>query len=115
VAEEIGNQRFHHCQSLFVRNGVGFQAFGKIVLSNLEVSVSLLTLCKGPCYIDGYPFKQGVDVVLEHLDPISGSGAANGYADVALWAPHLDIVSCLEPVVLLLDLIQGLIDTKENS
>jgi hypothetical protein len=38
---------------------LGFQPHGKIVHSDQEVLVSLVTLWEGPCYIDGYPFKQG--------------------------------------------------------
>jgi hypothetical protein len=44
VAEEVGNQRFRHYRSLLVGNGVGFWPLGKIVHSDQEVSVSLVTL-----------------------------------------------------------------------
>jgi hypothetical protein len=43
---------------------------------------------------------------------IAGSWAATGCADVALLAPLFSIVSCLEPVVPLLDLILGLVGTQ---
>jgi hypothetical protein len=35
---------------------------------------SFLTPWEGPCYIDGYQFKQGPDIALMHLAPIPGLG-----------------------------------------
>jgi hypothetical protein len=45
-----------------------------------------------------------------HLAPIPGSGSASGCTGVTLLAPFLNIVSCLEPVVPLPDLIQGFVE-----
>lgn len=70
---------------------------------------------EGPCYIDGYHFERGPEVVLMHLAPIPGSGAMTDYTGVTLLAPFLIIVSSLEPVVSLSDLIQGLLDTQVTS
>jgi hypothetical protein len=71
----------------------------------------LVALREGPCYIDGYPFEQGLNVVLMHLAPIPGLGVVTGCTGVTLIAQLLNIVSCLESVVPLLDLILGLVDT----
>jgi hypothetical protein len=59
---------------------------------------------------DGCPFEWGPDVALMYLAPIYGSGAVTGCTGVAVRAPLLNIVSCLEPAVPLPDLIQGLVD-----
>lgn len=53
--------------------------------------------------------------VLMHVALIPGSGAMTGCTGVALPALHLNIVSCLEPVVPFPDLIQGLVDTEVTS
>jgi hypothetical protein len=74
--------------------------------------VSLVAPWEGTCYIDGYPFERGPDIVLMHLTPIPGPGAATGCTGILLPAPLLNIASCLEPVVPLPDLIQGLDDTQ---
>jgi hypothetical protein len=50
-----------------------------------------------------------------HLAPIPGSSAAINCTGVALTAPLLNIVSCLEPMVPLSELIQGLVDTQVTS
>jgi hypothetical protein len=54
----------------------------------------LVAPLEGPCYIAGYPFEWGPDVVLVlmHLAPIPGSGAGNDCTGVALPAPLLNIV-----------------------
>jgi hypothetical protein len=67
-------QRIRYCWSLLVGNGVGFQTLGKIACSDQEVTVSLVALWEGSCYIDGYPFEWGTHTVLMHLVPIPGSG-----------------------------------------
>jgi hypothetical protein len=96
--EEVGNQRFRYWKPLgWVWHRL--PALGNIIHSDQEVSVSLVALCGGSCYINGYPFEQGPDVVLMHLVLIPGAGAATGCRGVALLAPLLDIISCLEPVV----------------
>lgn len=56
----------------------------------------------------------GPDVVLMHLAPAPGSGAANGCAGV-IEVTFLDVISCLKSVVHLPDHVQGLIDTQVNS
>jgi hypothetical protein len=63
-------------------------------------------------YIDGYPFEQGPEMVLMHLIPIRGLGSAIDCTGVALPASLLNISSCLEPLVPLLDFIQGFVVTK---
>jgi hypothetical protein len=98
-----------------IGNGVGFRSLGKTVHGDQEVSVSLVAPWEGPCYIGGYPFERGHDVVLMHLASHPGSEAATGCTGVALPAPLLSIVTCLEPVVPLPDLIQGLVDTQVTS
>jgi hypothetical protein len=50
-------------------------------------------------------------ILLMHLSPIPGSGAATGCTGVALPPPHLNIISYMEPVVPLPDLIHGLVYT----
>jgi hypothetical protein len=115
AAEEAGNQRFCHCQSLLIANGVGVWPLGKTVHSNQKVSVSLVTPWEGPCYIDAYPFKWGPDVVPMHLATNPCSGAATGCIGVTLPALLLNIVSCLEPVVHLLVLTHGPVETQVTS
>jgi hypothetical protein len=78
VAEEVGNLCFHPCRSLLIGNDVGFRLLRKIIHCHQEISVSLVTPSEGPCYIDGYPFERGTNVVLLHWDPIHGSGAGCG-------------------------------------
>jgi hypothetical protein len=87
----------------------------KIVHNDHEVSVSFVDLWEGPCYINGYPFERGLNIVLTHLVPIPGSGAATDCTGVTLSATLLNIVSCLESVVPLLSLIQGLVDIQVTS
>jgi hypothetical protein len=70
---------------------------------------------EGSCYIDGYPFEWGPDVVLMHLAPNPGSVLATGCTGVTLPALLLNIVYSLESVVYLLDLIQGLFNTQVTS
>jgi hypothetical protein len=67
----------------------------------------LVALWEGPCYISGYAFKWGPNIVLRHFALIPGPGAATGCTGVALLAPCLSIVSCL-------DLIQDLVDTQSD-
>jgi hypothetical protein len=111
----VGNQRFRHCQSPLIGNGVGFRPLDKIVHSDQEVSVSLVARWEGLCYINGYPFERSPDVLLLHLAPILGSGAATGCTGVTLRAPLLIVDSFPEPVVPLSDLIQVLADTQVTS
>lgn len=61
----------NHCRNLLVRKGVGFRPLGKIVHSDQEVSISFVAPWEGPCHI-----VRGSVVVLVHLAPTSGSGAA---------------------------------------
>jgi hypothetical protein len=82
------------------------------MFSYLLLSVSLVALGEGPCYIDGYPFEQSPNIVLVHLIMIPGSRATTGCTGVALSAPFLNIASCLESVVPLANLIQGFVDTQ---
>jgi hypothetical protein len=69
----LGNGRrswkpcYRHRRSLLVGNGVGFRPRGKIVHRDQKVSVSLVALWEGPCYIDGYHFEWDPDVVMMHL------------------------------------------------
>jgi hypothetical protein len=63
-AVEVGNQRFCHCRNLSTGNGVGFQPLRKIIHSDHEVMVFLFAPWERPCYIDGYPFERGPDIVL---------------------------------------------------
>jgi hypothetical protein len=60
----------------------------------------LVALEEEPSYIDGFPFERGPNVVLIHMAPIPGLGAAIDYTSVALSAPPLNVVSCLKPAVL---------------
>jgi hypothetical protein len=55
------------------------------------------------------------NVVLMHLAPIVGPGAVTDCTLVTLLAPFLDIVSYLQSVVPLPDLIQGLVDIQVTS
>jgi hypothetical protein len=87
---------FWHCRSLLVWNGIGFWPFHKLVHTQQEVLVSLIAPWEGPCYIDGYPFERGTDVVLMNLAQIPGSDTTTGCTGVALLAPLLNIVSCLD-------------------
>jgi hypothetical protein len=112
VAKEVGNQRFHHCRSLLVGNGVGFCSLGKTVHSDREVSVSLLSQWEVPCHIDGNPFERGPEVVVMHLAPIPGLGPATGCTGVGLLVPLLNIVSSLESVVSLPNIFLGLDHTE---
>jgi hypothetical protein len=98
-----------------IENGIGFRPFLKIVHSGQAVSVSLVASWEGSCCIDGYFFEWGPNVVLMHLAPIPGLEAAIGCTGVTLLAPLACIISCLEPVVSLLDLIQFLIDTQMTT
>jgi hypothetical protein len=68
----------------------------------------LVTSWVGPCYIDGHPFQLGPNTVQMHLALIPGLGTENGCMCVALLAPLLNIISCLEAVAPFPDLIQGL-------
>jgi hypothetical protein len=65
--------------------------------------------------MDGYPLERRPNSVLVNLAPIPNPGAATCRTDVALSAPSLNIASCLEPVVPLPNLIQGLVDTQVAS
>jgi hypothetical protein len=67
---------------------------------------------EGSCYIDGCSFEHDLDILLMHLAPIPGLGAVTDCTSVALVAPLLNIISFLEPVVPLPDLIQGFVDTQ---
>jgi hypothetical protein len=95
-----------------IENGIGFQPFCKIIHSDQEVSVSVVASWEWSCYIDGYPFRWGPDIVLMHLAKIPGSEAVTGCTGVTLPAPLPCIISCLEPVVPLRGLIQFLTDTQ---
>jgi hypothetical protein len=66
-------------------------------------------------YIDSYPFEQGSEIVLMHLAAIPGLVSVTGCTGVALPASLLNIASCLEPLVPLLGLIQGFVDTGLTS
>jgi hypothetical protein len=92
-----------------VGNGMEFRPLDKIVHSDQQVSVSLVAPWERPCYIDGYLFERGPVIVLMSMAPIPCSWAATGYTGVTLLVPLLNIVSCLEPIVPLPDLIQGLV------
>jgi hypothetical protein len=50
-----------------------------------------------------------------HFAPNPGSGAATGCTGVTLPVPYLKIFPCLEPVLFLQDLIQGLLDTQVTT
>jgi hypothetical protein len=73
--------------SLLIRNGVGFQPLHKVVHSYQEVSVSLVTSWEGPCYINGYPFEWGPNVVLMHLPQFLVRGPQLA-AQVSHWQHH---------------------------
>jgi hypothetical protein len=47
-----------------------------------------------------------------HLEPIPSLGAVTGCTGVALWAPILNAVACLEPVIRLLTLFRVLLTPK---
>jgi hypothetical protein len=98
-----------------IGNGVHFQPLGKIIHSNQEILVSLVTPWKGPCYINGYSFEGGPNIILVHLALIPDLWATTGCTGVALSAPFLNIGSCLEPVEFLSNLIQGFVDTQVTS
>jgi hypothetical protein len=51
------------------------------------------------CYTDSYPFERGPDAVLMNLAQIPGSDTTTGCTGIALLAPLLNIVSCLEHVI----------------
>jgi hypothetical protein len=93
------------------------QASGHLVKQSIAIRryVSLVTPWEGPYYINGYTFEWGPNIALLPLAPIPSSGAASGCTGVTLPEPLLNIVSCLEPVVHLPDLIQGLVDTQVTS
>jgi hypothetical protein len=95
-----------------IGNGVHFRPLYKIIHSDQEVSVSLVTSWEGPCYINGYSFKRTANIILVHLSPIPGLWAATGCTGVTLLAPFLNIGSCFEPVESLSNLIQGFINTQ---
>jgi hypothetical protein len=62
-----------------------------------------------------HSLERGPDVVLMQLAPIPGSGAVTGCTGVAVPAPLRNNISCLRPVVPLLGLIQGTVDTQVAS
>jgi hypothetical protein len=70
-----------------VGNGIGFRQLGKRVHSDHEILVSLVAPWERLCYIDGYPFEQGPNVVLMHLAPTAGSGAVTVCTSVFVGAP----------------------------
>jgi hypothetical protein len=53
--KKLVTKSFHYCQSLLNENGIGFWPICKIIHSNQEVSVSLVALWEGPCYINSKP------------------------------------------------------------
>jgi hypothetical protein len=77
--------------------------------------VSLVASWEGACHINGCPFKWGSNIVLVHVAQIPGLGAATCCTDVTLLVPFLNIISCLEPVVLLLNLAQGFVNIQMTS
>jgi hypothetical protein len=89
AAEEVGNQRLRDCRSVLFGNGVGFRSRRKIVHSDQEVSVSLVTPWEETCSMDAYPLERDPDNVLIHLAPRPGSGAATGCTGVSPPAPLL--------------------------
>jgi hypothetical protein len=72
------------CRSIFIGNGVGLRPLREIIQSDQEVTVSLVTPWEGSCYIDGYTFERGPNIVLAHVAPILGPGAATCCTDVTL-------------------------------
>jgi hypothetical protein len=112
MAEEVGNQHFHHCRSPLVGNGVGFRSLDKTVHNDQELLVSLLAQWEVPCYIDGYPFERDSEVVMMHLALIPGLWPATGCTGVELLAPLRNIISCLESVVRLLNFSRVLMTPK---
>jgi hypothetical protein len=94
---------------------VGFWPISKIVQSDQEVLISLVTLWEGTCYVSGYPSKWDPEVILMHLALIPDLGTMTGCTGVALLAPLLNIIFSLESVVPLLGLIQGLVDTQVTT
>jgi hypothetical protein len=115
AAEEVGDQSFRYCRHFLIGNGVRFWPLGKVIHSDQEVSVSLVTSWEGPCSIDGYSFEWSPDIILVHLAMIPGSWSATGCTGVALSAPFLNISSHLEPVEFLPNLIQGFVVTQVTS
>jgi hypothetical protein len=111
VAEEFGDQSFCYYRCLLIGNSVHFRPLGKIIHSDKEVSVSLVSLQEGACYISGYSFERGSNIILVHLALIPGPQASTGCTGVALSAPFLDVCSHLEPVESLSNLIQGFVNT----
>jgi hypothetical protein len=65
----------------------------------------VVSLWEMPLYIDGCFFEWDPVLVLMHFTVIPGSGVAPGCRDVILPVPLFHIVSYLEPMVSLLDLI----------
>jgi hypothetical protein len=51
----------------------------------------LVALREGCCYIDGYPFERGHNVVLMYKAPIPGSGTA--VADIKIFSGFLNQIS----------------------
>jgi hypothetical protein len=87
-----------------VGKDIGYQPLGKIVHRDHEVSFPSSLHEKGPATLMAILSNRDPDIVLMHLAPIHGPGAATDYTGIALPPPPLNIVSCLEPVVSLLEL-----------
>jgi hypothetical protein len=99
TAVEVGNQYFHHHQHLLVGNSVGLWPLGKIVHSDEEVWVPLVTSM----------------AIILNWAPTPGLQASGGCTGLTALAPFLNIRYCLKPVIPLSDLVQGLVNTQVSS
>lgn len=93
-------RRVGRSYSLLIGNGIGLWPLGITAHNDQAISVSLVSPWEIPCYNDSYYLL---------------NGAAIGCSGVALPAPLLNNVSCLNPTVPLLDLIQDPVDTHVTS
>jgi hypothetical protein len=95
--------------------GVGFRPLGEIVHIDQEKFLSLVAQRESSSYIECYRLGCGPFIVFVHLAPIPCPQEAICGTDVALSAPCLDMVSCLNTIVPLPNFIQGFIGTQVTS
>jgi hypothetical protein len=97
-------------------DGIGLRPLGEIVHRDHEVSVPLVAMREGSAMSMAI-LSNGAPTLylLIHQASTLGSLAATGFFGVAVLVLLLDVVSCLEPVIPLPDLVHGLADTQVSS
>jgi hypothetical protein len=113
AAKEVDHHGFCHHSCFLVWDSIGLQPLGELVHGDREVSVPLVTMWEGVCYVNDYPLEWCHNTVLMHEAPAFDWRAATGCEGVTVLVPLLNTLSCLEPVLPLPDFVLGF-DTQES-